>query len=141
MKSLRAGIVAILTALCLLSVNARAQTLPHVKIGVVKLGGSIPLYIGIDKGYFKDEGLDAELVWFPSSVPLITALVAGDLDFGSAGFSAGLFNLGAKGQLKVIASQLRDAPGFRLNALMATKAAYDKGFRKMTDIAGKRFAT
>lgn len=115
---------------------ARAET--PIKIGVVKLTGSIPIYIALDEGFFKAEGLDASLVWFDASAPVATATVSGDVDFGSAAFTGALFNLGAKGGLVMVASQLRDAPGFHLNALMATTAAYDKGFKTVRDLPGKR---
>lgn len=120
---------------------AHAQTLPSVTIGVVKMSGSIPLYIAVDEGLFRKEGLDAKLVFFGSSVENLSALVAGDIQFASAAFSGAFFNLAAKGVVKAIASQLRDSPGFHLNALMATTAAYNKGFTKITDLPGKRIGT
>src|SRR6185312_14959334 len=97
-------------------------------------------YIAMDKGYFKEQGLDASLVWFDASAAEPTAIVSGDIDFASAGFTGALFNIGAKGGLTMVASQLRDAPGFHLNALMATTAAYNNGFKTIQDLPGKRIA-
>ncbi len=115
-----------------------AEPLQPAKIGVVRLTGSIPIYIATDKGYFRDVGLDPQLIWFEASAALPVAIASGDIDFGSAAFTGALFNIGAKGGLKIIASQLRDTPGYHLNALMATKAAYGAGFTKIADLPGKR---
>src|SRR5262249_51689361 len=93
-------------ALSVLCGNAGAQTLQPVKIGVVRLTGSIPLYVAVDKGFFHEEGLDTQLVWFEASAAIPVAIASGDIDFGSAAFTGALFNIGAKGGLKMIASQL-----------------------------------
>jgi NitT/TauT family transport system substrate-binding protein len=69
---------------------------------------------------------------------LPVAIASGDIDFGSAAFTGALFNIGAKGGLTIIASQLRDAPGYHLNALMATKNAAAAGFAKISDLPGRR---
>jgi NitT/TauT family transport system substrate-binding protein len=129
---------AVFAALSILCSGAQAQSLQAVKIGVVRLTGSIPIYVALDKGYFREEGLDPQLVWFEASAAIPVAIASGDIDFGSAAFTGALFNIGAKGGLKMIASQLRDAPGYHLNALMATNAAYSAGFTKLSDLPGKR---
>jgi len=128
----------VLVAVGILALPARAQPLQPVKIGVVRLTGSVPIYIAADKGYFNDQGLDPQLIWFEASAALPVAIASGDIDFGSAAFTGALFNIGAKGGLKMIASQLRDAPGYHLNALMATKEAYRAGFTRIADLPGKR---
>lgn len=138
MRTLPRAALALMTALCMSAGLAQAQALEAVKIGVVRLTGSIPIYIGTDKGYFRNEGLDPQLVWFDASAALPVAIASGDIDFASAAFTGALFNIGAKGGLTIIASQLRDAPGYHLNALMATKTAYDGGFAKISDLPGKR---
>jgi NitT/TauT family transport system substrate-binding protein len=138
MKTLRWASCTLIAALCLIGASAQAQAPHAVKIGVVRLTGSIPLYIATDKGYFRDEGLDPQLIWFEASAALPVAIASGDIDFGSAAFTGALFNIGAKGGLTIIASQLRDAAGYHLNALMATNSAYEGGFTKITDLPGKR---
>ena len=36
---------------------------PAVRIGALKLSSSAPLFIGVDKGFFKEYGIDPELVY------------------------------------------------------------------------------
>ena len=138
MKALPRIAIAFAAVIGLMAGAVSAETLQPVKIGVVRLTGSIPIYVATDKGYFRDEGLDPQLIWFDASAALPVAIASGDIDFGSAAFTGALFNIGAKGGLKIIASQLRDTAGYHLNALMATKAAYGAGFTKITDLPGKR---
>ena len=42
----------------------RADAAEKIKVAVVSSLGSAPLYVADAKGYFEDEGLDAELVHF-----------------------------------------------------------------------------
>jgi NitT/TauT family transport system substrate-binding protein len=138
MKALPWAAAALSVAVSVMCAAARAEPPLPAKIGVVRLTGSIPIYIATDKGYFHDEGLDPQLIWFDASAALPVAIASGDIDFGSAAFTGALFNIGAKGGLKIIASQLRDTAGYHLNALMATRSAYSAGFTKITDLPGKR---
>ena len=68
------------------------------------------------------------------------AIVSGDADFGTTAFTAGFYNLAAKGGLKVIAAQSAERPGFQLNVIAVTKTAWDAGVRSIKDLAGKRVA-
>ena len=40
---------------------ARAEDVLKAKVGVLRLSSSAPVFIALDKGYFKDSGLDIEL--------------------------------------------------------------------------------
>ena len=63
---------------------------------------------------------------------------SGDADFGMTAFTAGFYNLAAKGGLKVIAAQSAERPGYPLVAIAVTNAAWDAGVRSIKDLAGKR---
>jgi len=56
-----------------------------VKIGSsVRSIFSLPLYVADQKGYFKDEGLDAEVIFFNGGPPATAALLGGSVQFISA---------------------------------------------------------
>ncbi|HLI11738.1 MAG TPA: ABC transporter substrate-binding protein [Alphaproteobacteria bacterium] len=116
---------------------ARAEA---IRIGVLKLASSGPIFIAAEKGYFKDEGLDAKLVYFQAAQPVAVAVVSGDVDFGVTAFTAGFFNLAGKGGLTVIGAQSREEPGYHLIAYVAANKAYDAGFRSLDQFPGKKIA-
>ena len=141
MRIYRIVAAALLVAAACVHAPARAQSPPRVKIGLVNVATVVPIYIAYDKGFFKDEGLDPEITVFQASVPIVAALIAGELDFGNIAYSGAVFNVAAKGQIKVISGATRDGPGFHLNAIVATKSAYDRGFTKVTDLPRFKFST
>jgi len=67
---------------------AAAQALTPVKIGAVVLGdfGVVtPTLVGIEMGYFKQNGLDAELVPFKGGPDLLKGVLSGSADIGISG--------------------------------------------------------
>jgi len=53
-----------------------------IKVGVVPVVDVAPLYLGIDKGFFEDEGLEVEPVVAQGGAAIIPAVVAGDQEIG-----------------------------------------------------------
>jgi NitT/TauT family transport system substrate-binding protein len=119
---------------------AIAAEATKVRIGVLKLSSSAPVFIAFDKGYFKAHGLDAELKFFDAAQPVAVAAAAGDIDFGVTAFTAGLFNVAGKGAITVVAGQSREHPGYPLIGYFATAKAYEAGLKTPADFAGKSVA-
>jgi len=67
---MRRGIL-VVAALVLLTSSAHAQDRP--KVGVLKLTASAPIFVGVEKGFFKAFGVDPELVYFQAAAPISTA--------------------------------------------------------------------
>ena len=138
---LRAGklrlVLGLLLAVAGLGDGARAES---IKIASTKIASGAPLYIALDKGYFAAEGIAAELVYFPASLPIAMAVVSGDIDIGSAGLTAALYGLGGQGALKIIAANARDVAGFPQYAFVLSKRAYEGGLKSYRDLAGHSIA-
>lgn len=66
------------------------------------VGGASAIITGIKQNYFKDEGLEIELVKFTSGPPEIAAMVSGDIQVGYIGFGA--HTLAAEGKVQIIAT-------------------------------------
>ena len=66
------------------------------------MGGASAIITGINQNYFKDEGLDIELVKFTSGPTEIAAMVSGDIQIGYIGFGA--HTLAAEGKVQIIAT-------------------------------------
>jgi NitT/TauT family transport system substrate-binding protein len=110
-----------------------------VKIGALKLSSSAPLFIGVDKGFFKEYGIDPALVFFQAAAPIATALATGQIDVGATGITAALYNIVLGGeQLWLVADKGREWPGYPLTGIVVQKELYDGGLRQIADLRGKR---
>jgi NitT/TauT family transport system substrate-binding protein len=127
-------------ALAALAPPARAE---NIKIGVLKVSACGPVFIAQEKGYFAKEGLTAELV--PSDAPILIpqGVLSGDFDFGMSAMSAGFFNSagqGGQGNMRIIAADGDESPGFRGLVVVASNQAVEKGLKTLKDLAGHSFA-
>lgn len=50
-----------------------------------------PQYVAFEKGYFKEEGLDVELILTPGADKVTVAVLSGDADFGFCGSEASIY--------------------------------------------------
>ena len=64
----------------------------HLKMGYQPFLSSSPFLIGVDDGYFSEQGIELKLVPFEASSDILTALLAGQIDFSSETLSAGAIN-------------------------------------------------
>src|SRR5688572_8959219 len=131
-------VLALLVALVLVAGTAEAQD--KVKVGVLKLSSSAVLFVGVEKGFFKEFGVDPELVYFQAAAPIATALAAGQLDVGATGLTAALYNIVLGGEkMWIVADKGREWPGYPLNAVVVQKELADSGAVKtLADLKGKR---
>ena len=130
--------IAFLVALlALLASVAEAQE--KVKVGALKLTSSAPLFIGVEKGFFKAYGIEPELVFFQAAAPIATALATGQLDVGATGLTAALYNIVLGGEkMWIVADKGREWPGYPLTAITVQKELWDGGLRSVADLKGKR---
>ena len=128
---------------CLIAALAAASpaaALDHAKIAVVSSLSSAPAFVADAKGYFRDEGLDVELVRFDSAAPIAVAVASGDVDFGSVGLNAAFFTLANQGILKIIGSGNGEHKGFQGIGYILSNQAYDAGIRRFEDLRGHSVA-
>jgi NitT/TauT family transport system substrate-binding protein len=117
---------------------AHAQGKP-IKVGVLKLTSSAPIFLGVEKGFFKEFGVEPELVYFQAAAPIATALAAGQLDVGATGLTAALYNIVLGGEkLWIVADKGREWPGYPLVAIVVQKELWDGGMRSIKDLKGRR---
>jgi NitT/TauT family transport system substrate-binding protein len=125
-----------LLAAILLLAAAPAAAQEKVAVGVLRFVSSGALFVAVERGYFREAGLELELKFFEAAQPIAVAVVSGDVQFGLTAFTAGLFNLAGKGGLKIIAAQAKEANGYEGNAILASNAAWEKGLRRPEDLKG-----
>lgn len=112
--------------------SAAAET---IKIGVTKNTVSPALLLGHEKGFFAAEGVPSELhVLVAGAEEIAVAVASGAIDFGGAGISGGLVNLGSQGVVRIIAGGIHEAPGFQGLALVVANRAWDGGLKTFPDL-------
>jgi len=117
-----------------------APPLQEIKVGVLKVGATGPVYVALDRGYFTAEGLQADLVYFGAGSAVAEAIVAGSVDIGVTGLTAGLYNMAAGSQVRVISGLHREAPSFHELGYFASPHAWATGWRTFKDFPGHSIA-
>jgi NitT/TauT family transport system substrate-binding protein len=78
--------VSALALLLILSASAAAQDRPRIYLGASsKTLGYSPLWVGVKRGFFEQQGLDVQLILLRGVPMTLQALAAGSLQIGSGG--------------------------------------------------------
>ena len=121
-----------------------AQAPIDVKVGVADLAifSNFPIELADNLGYFKDEGLNVEIVGFKTGPQTVQAVVAGEVQFGFNGIDQ-VVNVRAAGKdVKVVGTsmvalgmQVVAAPGITSVAQLQGRSLGISSFGSGTDIA------
>ncbi|MDP2728178.1 MAG: ABC transporter substrate-binding protein [Dehalococcoidia bacterium] len=114
-----------------------------LKVGNLSLTGEGGVYVAMEKGYFKEENLEVELVPFRTGAEQVAALAGGELDVGYLSPDAGLFNAMLRGiALKIVMSSGMGAKGGqKAAAVVQRKDLFDAGTVKSpADLKGRTVA-
>ena len=96
-----------------------------------------PLYIAKEKGYFKQEGLNVNIVSLPSSTVIIPKLVSGAVDVAEGNFGSAITaEYNKTGDFKFIAYATTGKPG-----AVQVLALPNSGINSAKDLAGKTIGT
>ena len=110
--SLRSAIGAALAGMLAANFTIAAQTADKVAVGTGGSASDAPFYIAYDKGFFKDEGLDVDLIVLDSGAKVIAPLGTGELDVGSGALSVGFWNALVRGiKFRIVADRGHAQPG------------------------------
>lgn len=88
----------------------KKNEITKVKIAYLPVVNSLPLFLAVEKGYFKEEGIEVEAVKFESPNQIIDALLAGNVDFGAPSTPTGITAI----------SQFRNPNTLKIFALVGT---------------------
>src|SRR3989449_1330593 len=125
----------------LLPSMARAQS-ETVKLGDLAAISNAAVYIAIEKGFFKEQGVVTEISNFASAAKQVPALVAGELEVSVGSASAGLFNAVAQqAPFRIVADKGQAREGFGFSLLTVRKDLVDSGqVKTFRDLKGKKIA-
>lgn len=120
---------------------ANSGPLKTVRAGFVPVTNWGPLFIAIEKGYFREQGIETVATQFTSGTDIITQTAAGQLDVGPSGLGASTLNIIKRGaDLRAVASQHSESQPMATPLVVAKKKYDDGTFRKVTDLKGKKVA-
>ncbi|MCS7246382.1 MAG: ABC transporter substrate-binding protein [Thermomicrobium sp.] len=99
-------------------------------------------FIAVEKGFFKEVGLDVELVTTQGTPGEVIPLVAvGQLDLFSGAIQAALVNARNQGiEVTIVAGEGALRRGNVYHAYAVTKQLYDQGVRSVADLRGRTLA-
>ncbi|HEY7062355.1 MAG TPA: ABC transporter substrate-binding protein [Chloroflexota bacterium] len=125
------------------SAPAAPRTPDPVRLGVIGSASDAGFYLGLDLGYFGEQGLDVQTVPFGAGGEMVGPLGTGQLDVGGGNHSAGLFNAAARGiGIKLVADKGSLRPGHGYQALVFRRDLVESGqLRNPGDLRGLKMAT
>ena len=124
---------------------AAAQTAPlsprvPLKVGAIGAVSDAGIFIAQEKGYFKDEGLDVELVGFKAAPQILPAIATGEVQVSGSAVTPALFNAFARGiTMKLVADKGQVAKGFGFAAIVIRSDLADS-VKDFKDLKGRKFA-
>ncbi len=111
-----------------------------VKIGVTGTASDAGLYIAKEKGYFTEQGINADVTIFQSLADTIASMSKGDLDVGGGGWTVPIPNAVQRDiPIKVVADKGSTPSGFSFLQVTLRKDLYDSGqIKDPAQLKGKK---
>jgi NitT/TauT family transport system substrate-binding protein len=107
---------------------ARAQSGPVIRIGFWPVAAGLPFYAALEKGYFKEAGLNVEPLKFAGAQQVMEAMLAGRAD-GSAN---------GTGSANLAIGEIASNPSNARNVLDEFIVAKDSPIASIADLKGKK---
>lgn len=112
-----------------------------VRTGYVPVLIWAPFYIALDKGYFKDLGLDVQMQPLQGGSDAVIQLSSGSFDVAAGGAGVGFWNAVDRGVKFVVVAPLHTETAHQATPLVTSKANFDSGkITKVSDLKGKKVA-
>lgn len=117
----------------------RAQSTPKIRIGYWPVASGIPFYAAVEKGYFKEAGLDVEAQKHSSAQQAMEAMLSGRAEGSANGVATAVLAVGELAQpglMKIFCSNPTNAK-FVLDEFIVAK---DSQLATVADLKGLRIA-
>jgi NitT/TauT family transport system substrate-binding protein len=119
--------------------KARAQAV-KIRIGYWPVAAGLPFFAAVEKGYFKEAGLDVEPLKFAGAQQVMEAMLAGRSDGSSNGTGSANLAIGEiaqPGLFKIFCTN----PSNAVNVLEEFIVAKNSPIKSMAELKGKRVAS
>lgn len=118
----------------------RAQAGPKIRVGYWPVAAGLPFFAAIEKGYFKEAGVDVEPLKFAGAQQVMEAMLSGRSDGSSNGTGSANLAIGEiaqPGLFKIFATNPSNAK-YVLEEFLVPK---DSPVKTLADLKGKRVAS
>jgi NitT/TauT family transport system substrate-binding protein len=119
---------------------ARAQAATKVRVGFWPIASGLPFFTAVEKGYFKEAGLDVEPIKFAGAQQVMEAMLSGRSDGSSNGTGSANLAIGEiaqPGLFKIFCTNPSNAK-YVLDEFIVAK---DTPAKTIADLKGKRLAS
>jgi len=120
--------------------RVKAQAGPKIRIGYWPVAAGLPFFAAIEKGYFKEAGLEVEALKFAGAQQVMEAMLSGRSDGSSNGTGSANLAIGEiaqPGLFKIFATNPSNAK-YVLEEFLVPK---DSPVKTMAELKGKRVAS
>jgi len=138
-KLLQGGLAAAALGLAATS-RVRAQAAPKIRVGYWPVAAGLPFFAAVEKGYFKEAGLDVEPLKFAGAQQVMEAMLSGRSDGSSNGTGSANLAIGEiaqPGLFKIFCTNPSNAK-YVLEEFIVAK---DSPIKTMAELKGKRVAS
>lgn len=132
------GILLLVAMLVYLGTSGKKAEPPKIRAGYLQAAASLPLFVAVEEGFFRDVGLDITLTRFTSSNLMAEAAVAGRIDLlGTCALNV-IFNVGeisGERHRVFVLNPYSDREGHVTDHIIVPKGSE---IRKLNDLKNKR---
>lgn len=115
------------------------EDLTPVKVGVIEITDAAAAYVGVEQGFFEEEGLDVELVPSQGGAAIIPLVVSGGADFGFSNVTSLIIGRSQGLPLQIVAAG-NATTGIEGEDFADVLVKDDSGIEDAGDLAGKTIA-
>jgi NitT/TauT family transport system substrate-binding protein len=123
---------------------AAAPTSPpapaSVNVALMLSASDTGFYVGIEQGYFAEQGITVEITPMQAAATMLAPLAAGQIDLGGTTLTPGFLNAIARDvRIWAVADKGSTPPGFGFQGLILRREAWDNGtLRSAADLRGRK---
>lgn len=136
------GIIVVITIVSAISFsNCNRRSQETIRIGYLPIAAELPLFVAVEKEYFREEGLDIKLFRFTSSNDLGNAATADNVDIMAGTASNVIFDIGyvsGKKHLAIAVNPYSNTKNHITDYLLVNK---NSNINSIKDLKGKKIAS
>ena len=137
---LRLAKLSAFAALGTLAVSPAFAEMTKINVGALRFTSHAASFVALERGYFKEEGLDVTLKFFQAAQPMAVAVASKDVDYAVTAISGGLVSLAQKGAIKVVGGALSEEAGIDGSQIIVSKKAFEGGMTDPSKLDGAVWA-